>query len=410
MANANSLISICQSIAERLSAWEQPAYATSTVAVINTISFPWLTTLSTVTANSRYLGDSLRPIDGDVAGQERMVVSYAPSTGSFGVSPNFSAIPANTTYFDIYKRGIKYTDIKSAVNSALGKLRYHTIAPLTLVADGDMEASVTTNWTAVNTTFTKVATAGNLMRGTLSGRTVGSAANGYIQSGTIKCIGGDSYYIGVRCKAAIGTAKLVAYDVTNSAEITSSTWAGTEWENLYFTATTPATCEGLAVRLQGVATSDDCNWDDVIALRTSVNEMALPTWVTDYRQIISIGQGRAMTRYDEEDVSGFSIIKYVPDESNPLNPWKVWLEPGISGPVWITARRPYPTLATDAATTFCDKETIVLGGCIELLENLKNRPPGQETQQWNKIYENLKKQLRQRVMNQYRPVMTHRME
>jgi hypothetical protein len=339
-----------------------------------------------------------------------MIVSYAPSTGSFGVSPNFSAIPANTTYFDIFKRGIKYTDIKSAVNSALGKLRYRTVAPLTLVTDGDMESSGVTSWTASNTTISKVATTGNLMRGTLSGRTVNSSANGYAQSNTIKCRGGDTYYIGVRTKAAIGTAKLVAYDVTNSAEITSDTWAGAEWEVLYLTATTPSTCEGLAVRLQGVESNADCNWDDVIVLRTGTNEVALPTWITDYRQVISINHGHATYRYDEENMSGFLAVKYIPDESNPLNPWKVWLEPGIGGPVWITARRPYSTLATDAATTFCDKETIVLGGCVELLENLKNRAPGQETQQWNKIYENLKKQLRQRVMNQYRPVMTHRME
>lgn len=336
------------------------------------------------------------------------ITTWAPTTGVFTLGMAYTTNPDATASVFLIGNGIQYGDATAALDRALGDLTYRTTVPLTLVPDGDMDSSGTSDWTAVGAgTPTKVTSTGNLLRGSQALRVTGTAADDGVRTASINVNptqGSTTYYLEAKVRAATGTASLVPYDATNSAAITSTGASTTHdaqgWAKVSTSFTLPSTCEALQVRLLNTATSGDTYWDDVILLHMGATEMDLPSWVTDAYQIkrVLTASGNIL-QHDRDNYAEYGWWKLRPDASNPLSQFKLWLDPSISAPIWIEALRPYGALATDATTTFANRRLTALNGAIELLDELVSRP-GQDVNRWR---ERLKALLARR--NQWNRVL-----
>ncbi len=164
MAN-RSLLQVIQAVADTLNARESGTATAGAAGALTCATYPFITNLTNADT-SRYVGDEMYITAGTSIGDRRQITAYAPSTGVFTASANWTATPTTSSTFDIYKRGLQHDYLKDRVNEALAELTYRTISPLTLVTDGDMETSGVGSWTATGSTFTKVTTAGSTVRGT----------------------------------------------------------------------------------------------------------------------------------------------------------------------------------------------------------------------------------------------------
>jgi len=406
---SRTLLQICEAVADDLAALEQGTATGGSTTTAVCANYPWKDE-TTGASTKTYVGCEIVPTAGTDSGKARRVSAYAPSTGTLTATPAWTTGIANTNTFDVYKRGIRYDQIKAAVNKALRERRYVTKVPLTLVPDGDMEETLTTSWgTAVDCTMTKVATAGNLFKGTLSGRVKNTAANGYQPSASISVQENDGYYLEAEYRAAVGTPNLSVYDVTNSAEIDydEPDNAGTAKGKLSLSFTVPADCYQVAVHLRGEEATADIYWDDVILHRQNATEMPLPDYITDKGQLLRVLTQLVGQRTDEDLWAPYHWFRPVPDMSNPLAMWRVQLDPpmGCRG-VWLEVKRPYSELSADTSTTTMPREWIELAGTVELLDTLRKRSPGQETEQWKSLYAERRKKLR-RMDRNYGPGVTY---
>lgn len=308
------------------------------------------------------------------------IASYVASTGVFTVGNTWVIDPGTTVPFDIFTRGVRLLEIQKAINIALHQLRYRSEFPLTLVPDGDMRLEGITNWTATNATVTKV-TNSNVVRGPRSLRVLATSANGYAQSNTIVVDPTNSreWYVHVPVRADIGTARLIAYDVTNSATIESADWALRGWGTLDFQFTLPATCEALAFQYMSVASSDDTYWGAGNHYPQSATEVPLPLWLMESGDVLSVLDDLSdLNRLDDPRWHRHGWWEVREDPSNPNNPFRLHLSPMTAGiPIWFEAIRNYDGLAADAQTTFCDLEWLKLAAAVEVCRMQKTKPPSE---------------------------------
>ena len=366
-----------------LGAYESGSLTAATTTLLTSATYPYKTNLTNAEVNTYkgcelYVTSGTAPVPNPVA-----ITTYSPSAGTFVPSIDYTTSPGATATFDIYKKGIRLSEIKNAVNAALRDLRYPTIIPLSLLADADCDESGVTSWgTAVNATASKVTSSGNLLRGMRALRVLNSAANGYLPSAAKVVETSHTYYVQARVGAASGTAKLIAYDATNSAEIDSDTWDETDWGTIYFSISIPSTCKSLTLRLSGVEATADIYWDDVILLKANDYEFALPDWVTKESYIQRVVAASQSEEARSDQYSDWPWWRLYPDLSNPLAAYKLAISPGISRPLWIWASRPFAVLSADTDTTFSDRNLVELASCVKLLDVLMDRAPSEETKIW----------------------------
>ena len=381
-----TLLQVLHAVSENLAA---RSYGTATAGASGTLTcatHPFITALATADANE-FVGDQIYIHTGVGLGQARQITAYAPTTGVFTVSPAWATNPTSTSEFSIFKRGLARDWLRDRINEALVKLRYLTIAPLTLVTDGDMETSGVGSWTASNATLTKVTGASTLLRQTQSLRVLNSGAGGYGSTVPILCRSSQEWYVQVDVRADVGTARLSAYDVTNSATITSETYAYRGWGRIAFTFTTPATCESINFILSGSGAADDTYWDNLIAYPTGITEIQLPSWITRPGQVHKVlTDAQRDPEHDEDRLREAYWWKLLPDYSNPNSQFRLSIAPTLNGPVWLEAARPFSTLTLDADTTFCDQEWIEVAATVEALDKLINLAPSQEVSAWKQEY------------------------
>ena len=309
------------------------------------------------------------------------ISAYVASTSVLTPGVTYGTAPDATATFDVITQGVWIQDIKDGINDALRQLRYVHRAPLTMVTEGDMDASGTTNWTATNATLSKV-TNTNAREGARSLRVLATAAAGQAQSDTIFVdpTNASAWFYLARVRADIGTARFIPYDVTNSANISLTTdndWTLRGWGWLGGSFTLPATCEALAARLVSVANADDTYWDSVIMLPVGAKEAQLPSWIIradDYRRAFNLP---ADPNRDLAGITSYRTDDYVQDDpSSPNTQFWLRLDGGIYQPVGFEGARPYDVLSADADTTFCDRSWIELAGTVEALRRTIARGGG----------------------------------
>ncbi len=389
---SRTLLQIVESVADALNA---RSYGTATGGAAGTITcatYPFLTSLANADANE-YVGDEIYTSGGTGLGQARQVVTYAPTTGVLTPSANWTVTPDATTTFDIFKRGLRHDWLKDRVNAALVKLRYVTIIPLTLVADGDMETSGVGSWTASNATLTKVTAAANLLHGAQALKALCTNVNGYAASVTINCQPNETFILQARVVTAVGTATLQAYDVTNSAAIDSEDYTYPGFGGLSFTFATPSTCKQIQIRLKGTGATDDAFWDDVQLLRQGDTEVNLPSSIVRAGQVLDVLTDVNRDDAFQDKYHSYFWWKVLPNFDNPNSQFRLSLSPAVNGPIWLKVALPYATLSADTSTTFCDRELIEVASLVETLSGLVNLAPGEEAVAYKVEYLRQRKKL-----------------
>ena len=214
-------------------------------------------------------------------------------TGVATLDPALTAAVAASDGFMIaykpftFKPGSGPYAIIAHINQALATFQFEKrIVPITLAPDGDMLASGTTSWTAVDgaggaNTPTLAKVAASFPNGERALRVTNNAtgAGDYARSGLIAVEENKSYYLETLAWGAdsADAGTLVAYDQTGSAGITLSESAidRIEPERLRNTVTTPAGCEQVSIRLTCTAVSDVINWAYVIFRKNEAQEFVL---------------------------------------------------------------------------------------------------------------------------------------
>jgi hypothetical protein len=311
---------------------------------------------------------------GTASGNERQVVDYAPTAsatyGTISVHRPCTATPDTTSTCFLYNGGLSPSQLKRHVNSSLHRMRRQRLLALTLVSDGLMEDTGTTAWTASSATLAKTTTAGNVSEGGQALTVTNSGSGGYAASTNINVVPGER--LRVEGVARVGNvsgnhlATLAVYDVTNAADTTYDATAARERTRLRFEVTVPAGCYEIQLQLVGYAADTVAHWDEVLVWRTDERQVRLPSDVDRFDQLtdvyarVPLGEedGRAAS-VDYRRLTGWHLL---PDPTG-ANPYVLDLARSNwsrDEPLVVDALLPWPELATDSATTACDKDDILV--------------------------------------------------
>ncbi len=309
-------------------------------------------------------------------GEWGRILAYDASAGQFTVDADFTAAVTAGDKVEIHSV-THPTLIHEAIDRALRKMLYKTLAVPSAMDDADMEAS-TNGWTAgTGATLARTTAAGEFWRGTQANKVTSDATGDRYAYQRASAVEGDTGYIYGVCRndEATTSCKLVVWDVTNDAEIDSETNAQLAWQSLAFQFTVPSGCEQVEVRQQTVAASKYSTWDHVSLLWAGQRRYALPSWVTEIWQVGRtvyqlegsnfVNDGRmtdrtAATRWPHiRAKKELATVYIVP--SPPFN---------NNAPVYVECLRHYSALATDSATTDADLDWIAAKAKYECLRML----------------------------------------
>lgn len=161
--------------------------------------------------------------------------------------------------------------------------------------DFDMEQSGTDDWAAITGSISKVITAPYITGKRYLAVTATGGSGKARSANSIKVEPNKKYYLSA-CGFAGGittTLTLSAYDVSNSAVITS---ASTTWDRQYparivVEFTTPSNCYEIKVEMSHADVTDSnglAYWDEVILYPVDAYDIALPWWVKNKDQVKAI--------------------------------------------------------------------------------------------------------------------------
>lgn len=202
----------------------------------------------------------------------RNVNDLTPASGLVDFNANLASATLSNSAVYLLFHGIHPQQFVDALLSAMRVCYFPTREPLsvkpisTTVADAGFQSSVTSSWTESDvdsgaaTGFTKISTANSedVFYGVGAGRILNTAAAGYIRQ-RYNVTGGDTVVITSLTRLAAGTnSELVAWDVTNDAQIgTTVEHAQESWQFMTATIQIPATCKIFEIRHRGEGTTDD---------------------------------------------------------------------------------------------------------------------------------------------------------
>lgn len=383
--SSRTYLQLIQEVAERLGALDQGTLTAATTSLLTINNYPFKTG-RTAASDKKYEGCEIYSTQSGTAASPNPngIASYDASGGTFVPSFTYTTQPGATDTVDIHKKGITRDMLKKAINRALRNLYYRTLAPLSLLADADMELSATTSWgTVSNATFTKNTTAGDLIYGERVGNVANSAVNGYLPSASIDVDPEATYFIQADLRVTSGTANLIAYDETNSANIDYEEYDEYDWTRLAFTFTIPATCKQITIRLAGEEAAADVDWDNVILLKSGAKQVPLPDYITEIGQLRRVLTCTGQDYAEQDDLYEYFWWNVKADMMGPNQRFFLALDPGISnGPIYLDVLRPYAELTADTDTTVCDRELLVLQAKYELLRDLIQGAPGRDISSW----------------------------
>jgi len=292
--------------------------------------------------------------------------------------------------------------INEAIDRALRKMLYDTITIPGHITDGDMEDSATTAYTAgAGATLTKTTP---VARGAYALKVAGDATcdvdlDAYAYQ-AVSVVEGDSYFVWAFCKNedATTSCKLVAYDVTNGAEIDSETSTQLPYVGLGFQFEIPSDCKQIQIRLQTLTASKYSMWDHVQLLRHNERDYLLPnTWLNETWQV-----GRTVYQCEGANLSGDTrqVFEY-PAVEWPHIYAKKWSAIDVAitpsppfnnnAPVYIRCLRHYSALSSDSSTTDADLDWVAAKAKYECLRMLAAPlVPSEERGEFRKALEEAK--------------------
>ena len=313
---------------------------------------------------------------GTASGDERQVSASSGTSGTIDAERPFSATPSTDSVYDIYP--FSRTVLVQAINDSLSRCMHEDWLLLTDVVDGDMRASGVSNWTAVSTgTPTKVTTEADRVLGPQALRQLNSgSANGYIkQAATIPVYQQRPYRVEAVGRVRVGTADLIVYDETNSAEIDSISTAeispdpGLRPFRLVLDFNTD-TASAITIRLGGVEATADIAWNYVSLQDVSARTFKLSNRIETPRSVSAI-RWRLGDPWSGRSERAF--WHKIERTGGPGGLLTVRLaETNKDGSSWAICRQPYADLSADSDTTYAPRDWFVAGAAVELLHPLRH--------------------------------------
>lgn len=301
-------------------------------------------------------------------------VSSAIATVTFG--PAFASAP-NSTQVEIH--GVPPSVIEDAINEFLRNQREEAWHPVSLVADAGMEASGVTDWTDSDATSSKVTTAANVIFGRQALRVANSSAGGYTRTASIPVRPYQNYILAAIAQAAVGTARLQAYDVTNSVAIDAKTTDDEVHQVIAFTFQAPSGCKELQIRLVGDEATADIYWDNLWLLhhaslrhRANVEELDDIAQVKRVEWWMARGLSSGANFVYDADRWAFSVDGQASWEPTMSAVGGLYVRltefPLVTRLPMVVYHRPHATLSAESDTTTVYREWVKYGAAIRVIE------------------------------------------
>lgn len=271
------------------------------------------------------------------AGQWRRIVTYAPSTGTLTVARSWATNPNTTSDCFVYLGPLDPVALIRHLNASLRRLRRQRLVPITLITDGTMDASGTTDWTATSAApLTKVTTAPEVAEGVRSLFVDNSGVDGRARSALVNCIPNETIVVEavVRVGNTSGahTATLRAQDETAAASIGTVTTTNRERTRLRLVFTIPSGAFQFSIRLEGSAATTDTYWDEVICWRPYEYQFRLPSDIERFDQVVAVRQRRS--RGGSPSGTSGAYAAYAVDYQE-ITGWKVLADPTATTPLLL---------------------------------------------------------------------------
>lgn len=302
------------------------------------------------------------------------------ATGALAVSGTYTDQTATNESIRFWrnKEIMPDTDILRIINQALE----WEVAELTIpvfsgpaAGDWDMNASVTTAWTASNLgTQSKQTTAVENLLGVRSQRMVANAANGYAASLTVPMHSSKRVRFHGIWKADIGTVGPYLVDSGGTA-IDNITSTGEQWVYGSREVQVGTSVEGVVLRCQQVNNLDEGDWaaawvtkpsDRLFYLPSTLNERFKIKGLSSYRYQESVGTDLWDAMSFEEELLTEGDDYRVSVNYASANPASITLTHRgasyLDGPLFVIGETTYAdlgTLALEADTTACPLHVVI---------------------------------------------------
>ena len=309
-------------------------------------------------------------------------VNFSGSTSTLTLLPALSCSLVSGQEYELHY-DFHPTKVNELLDELLDVFMHPLRLPATLVADGAMMLTGTTNWAASVATLTKDTTYSR--RGTQSLKVVATAANGQAQSDAIPMRPSTSLLVAALVYITSGdSAKLTLLGSATSggtyAEIDTAASAASGWVIFLFTATNTSTQEYVKVYLESQANTDVTYWEHVIVWPMDQLRIPLPAsfeYGQDIDRVVYFQTGRGLSATGDDNAyedSGAAPVFYshhvVDRGDSTLDPHQLMLigVTKVDKPLWLEGWIDYSALASDSATTFANKDILVQQTLAELLD------------------------------------------
>ncbi|KKN31637.1 hypothetical protein LCGC14_0821860 [marine sediment metagenome] len=314
-------------------------------------------------------------------------ISFSGSNSDLTIKPALSCRLVSGQEYEIHYM-LHPSKPNNAINTVLDTLQHPIHLPATKVADGDMRASGTTDWTAAGTggtpTLAKETTIVRHGEQSLSITNGGSTTRGFAKSASMNIPGGTQVLVSVDVFITAGdSVKISLIDVTNSdAKIDTATSAITGWVTLYFTVQTPATCEQVQIWLEAPAVSDVVYFDHAIVWPTKdllIDPISTVEYGFEVEKVVYFPRGRGLSATGDDNayaIEGKEPVFYshfeVDRDDSDVTPNRIQLTTvdKVMQPLWLKAWVDYATMSADTDTTFANKDLVLNLSTADLLDNL----------------------------------------
>ena len=291
---------------------------------------------------------------------------------------------ANADTFDILFDRLRFEDVNSAINKAVTRELFEKLElPITLVPDGDMLSSGSTDYTdETSATLLKVAASFPYAQRVL--RVTAGATDSYARTANIAVEENISYYLEVT--GAIGAAgnaadigTLILRDITNGADITLNESSITRFEPdiLSNSITMPSGCEQVQIWLRSEENGDIIEWANLIFRRNDSRQFTIQDRAEIDRlgNLFVYGTNNWGTRGANRQNIGHDL------ETRTAGLWVYRTYASVSGQsLWYEEFYKPSTLDSDTATTSIPKEDVAAVAATILLEPYKGE------KRWAAVY------------------------
>lgn len=338
--------------------------------------------------------------DGPNAGETRRVSAYDPAAGSITVSRAFPHAVETASYE--LSRLVAPEVVNAAIDATLTRCWFQTLAPLTALADGDMENPDARAWRARNATAAKVSAGG-----ATSLEVTNTAAGGFAASTSLAVRPGQAHTLEASVAPSGSTARLAVRDLSRSIDLEVATGTGQTWRQLRLAFVIPDGCEEIEVRVGGVEDDAVTRWTQVILQAANRRRFPLPGWITHRQQVVEVWRRAA-----EHPQRVMSAAAWWRTTSNP-GPVDdgLWLEvdppPSANETLLIEGLRAYDLLATDDATTHAPVDWVAQGALVEVYRHLNRDAPAGDVARYAALQRDAALEFQQ-LSRLYRPRATRR--